>query len=588
MFYQLIFIFLTSVAKKVLYFSYMIYTLKIILDELSTSAQQALGVEKTPAIELANPRFGADYAIPCFSCAKELGKSPQQIAQDLANKLKHEVLEKVEPASGFVNLWLKPNLLAEGLSKDFAQTKPYGENLNHKDQTVIVEFPSPNMAKPFSVGHLRPANQGWALTQLMKAVGYQVITDNHLGDWGTPFGKWVVGFKKYSSDEALAKDGINELSRVYIQITTDLKAERAVGGHELADEVQQWLLRLEKGDEQALEFSKRFAKISLDHMHHIMNRLKIKTDYEYGEAFYIQQGKQLVEELVGKGIAKRQADGSVIVDLDEYNIDVPMLIEKSNGAALYATSDLATLKFRQEKWRPDKVIYVVAAEQQFHFKQLFALADKLGFKSEYVHYWFGLIDQLNDDGSREKMSSRKGVVLLEDLLNMAEEKARQQAGDSEVSKEDIVKIALGAIKFTDFAQDKKTSILFDWDRIFSLQGFSGPYIQYAAVRLGAILNKFGQGQWQKTDYNWQPEKDILLHISTYPQVVSDAAELYEPHRIAQYLYDLAKILNRYYETTQVGNADSTEKQLRLWLLSNVRKNFEHGLNLLGIEVPEKM
>jgi arginyl-tRNA synthetase len=320
-----------------------------------------------------------------------------------------------------------------------------------------------------------------------------------------------------------------------------------------------------------------------------MERLGITTDHEYGEAFYIPEGKRMVGELVEQGTAERQRDGSVIVRLDEYGIETPMLLEKSNGAALYATSDLATLKFRFETWHPYRIIHVVAAEQQFYFKQLFALADKLGYHSQYVHYWFGLVEQLNEDGSRSKMSSRRGVVLLEELLDTAEKQAREHTADSSVlTHKAIRQIALGAIKFTDFAQDKKTAVLFDWDRIFNLQGFSGPYVQYAAVRVGAILAKFGMGQWQESEYDWRAEHDLLLHLARYPQVVYDAAENYEPHRIAQYAYDLAHLLNKYYETTPVGTAEEPVRGLRLWLLAVIRANFEYALSLLGIEVPEKM
>jgi len=566
------------------------YHLETILNEVAAKARELLKIAPMPVIEPANAKTQADFALPCFAFAKELGKSPQTIASELAKALQHPVLANVEAAGGFVNLWLRPEVLASGLQADFARKQAYGERTDHKGQTAVVEFPSPNMAKPFSVGHLRPAVQGWAIAQLMKAVGYTVITDNHLGDWGTPFGKWVVGFERYSSDAQLEKDGIYELARVYIRITADLKAEKEQGGHELADEVQSWLLKLEKGDPEATAYSKRFATISLDHMHHVLQRLGISTQYEYGEAFYIPEGKRMVQELVDKGTASRQRDGSVIVQLNDYGIETPMLLEKSNGAALYATSDLATLKFRAETWHPDKVIYVVAAEQQFHFQQLFALADKLGYHCQYVHYWFGLIDQLNDDGTRSKMSSRKGVVLLEELLDMAEQKAREHAADPAALSDTAARqIALGAIKFTDFAQDKKTAILFDWNRIFNLQGFSGPYIQYAAVRVGAILQKFGPGQWHDdTTYLWQDEHDVLLQLARYPQVVKEAADNYEPHRIAQYLYDLARTLNRYYETTPVGQAEQPLRDMRLWLLGRVRTTFERGLQLLGIEVPEKM
>lgn len=571
----------------------MTYHLEQLLSEIIQQSKRTIGSPELPSVEVANSKFNAEYAVPCFKFARELAKNPQAIAQDVAKKLAHPGIAKVEATAGFVNLWLEPAYLVSGLWQDLENLrkngKTYGEHDDGKDKTAIVEFPSPNMAKPFSVGHLRPALQGWAMTRLMKAMGYTVVTDNHLGDWGTPFGKWVVGFRRYSSDEQLVKDGIYELARVYIQITADLKAEKEADKHELASEVQSWLLKLEKGDSEAKSYSERFAVISLKHMHHVMDRLGIKTDYEYGEAFYIPEGKRMVNKLVEQGIAERQVDGSVIVRLDEYGIETPVLLEKSNGAALYATSDMAMLKFRAERWHPTKTIITADAGQQLHFRQIFALADKLGYKGEYVHYWFGVIDQIHADGTRGKMSSRKGTVLLEELLDIAEQEARKHAADPSALTDQAVKqVALGAIKFTEFSQDKKTNILFDWDRMFSLQGFSGPYVQYAAVRVGAILRKFGAQPWQDSSYNWQAEQPLLLHLARYPQIIKEAAELYEPHRVAGYLYDLARILNRYYETTPVGTAPESEKSHRLWLLSVVRDNFEHALGLLGIEVPEKM
>ena len=277
-------------------------------------------------------------------------------------------------------------------------------------KTVVLDFPSTNMAKPFSVGHLRSANQGWAASNLMRATGWKVITDNHLGDYGAPFGIWVVGFKKFSSEAELAKRGIYELGDIYIKTKKAIKDEEAAGKTELADEAQQWLLKLEAGDPEAVEYSERFNKISLDHIHKVMDRLGIYTDYELGEKFFAESGKEAAHQLVDKGLAKQNDDGSIIVSLDEYDIKTPMLILKSNGAALYATTDLGTLLYRHDHFHADRIIYVVAAEQKFYFQQLFAMADKIGLKMELIHMWFGLIDQINEDGTREKMSSRKGVV----------------------------------------------------------------------------------------------------------------------------------------------------------------------------------
>ncbi|MEO7904599.1 MAG: arginine--tRNA ligase, partial [Candidatus Saccharimonadales bacterium] len=347
--------------------------------------------------------------------------------------------------------------------------------------------------------------------------------------------------------------------------------------------------KLERGDEQAMMYSQRFNEISLEHIHTVMNRLKISTDYEMGEAFFAPKGKEAVQELLAREVAVQNNDGSVIIPLDEYGFDVPLLVQKSNGAALYATTDLATMLYREATWQPDKVIHAVGMEQQFYFTQLFALAKKLAIKTEFVHLWFGMIDQVNDDGVREKMSSRKGVVLMEELLDTAEQKARDIVADRDVDESDIQKIALGAIKFSDFAADRRTNILFDWDSIFALTGFSGPYTQYAGVRVHKILaDCITFTRDYSDDYTYDAEKSVIARLLEYPGVVQLAARELEPHKIATYLYELARDMNRYYETTRVVDADVHEKSARLELLEKVSHVFAHGLSLLGIEIPSKM
>ena len=444
------------------------------------------------------------------------------------------------------------------------------------------------MAKPYSVGHLRPGNQGWAVKRLLEMTGWTVITDNHLGDYGAPFGVWVTGFLRFSSEAALEKDGVYELGRVYIKTKKALKDEKERGETELADEVQQWLIKLENSDEQAKDYSSRFNKISLEHIHNVMARLKISTDYELGEAFFAPYGKEAVQKLLDSKVAIKNSDNSIIVPLDDYGFEVPLLVQKSNGAALYATTDLATILYREANWHPDKVIYCVGAEQQFYFTQLFAMAKKLGITTELYHLWFGTIDQKNDDGTREKMSSRKGVILMDNLLDQAESRAKQLINGRDVSDEDVKKIALGAIKFSDFAADRRTNILFDWDSIFALSGFSGPYIQYAAVRVNKILQDNQDVTASSSEYDYEAEKAIVVRLLDYPEVVKLAARDLEPHKIASYLYELARDLNRYYETTRINESNPDQKTARLELLKKVSFVIANGLGLLGIEVPARM
>jgi len=545
-------------------------------------------IETTPQISRPAAEFG-DYATNiALQLAGRTGKNPREVAEEIAAKLREtDAFSEVTIAGpGFINVRVSGTSIARQLEEEWSGS--FGENQDGNGKIAIVEYPSPNMAKPYSVGHLRPGNQGWAARQLLEATGWKVITDNHLGDYGAPLGIWITGFRKFSSEEALEKGGVYELGRVYIAMKKELKEEIERGETLLADEVQDWLLKYESGDEEALAYSERFNSISLEHIHEIMGRLKISTDYELGEAFFAPKGKDAVQTLLNTGVATQNDDGSIIVPLDGF--DVPLLVQKSNGAALYATTDLATILYREENFHPHKVVYAVGAEQQFYFTQLFAMAKKLGIETQLEHLWFGTIDQLNEDGTREKMSSRKGVVLMEELLNQAEEKASAVVEGREVSEEDVKKIALGAIKYSDFISDRRTNILFDWNSIFALTGVSGPYVQYAAVRVNKILRDNGLGKGFVETYDYEAEKDVSAKLLEYPEAVRRAANELEPHKVANYLYELARELNRYYEATPVAmeSVEALTREARLGVLSKASHVFTHGLGLLGIEVPTQM
>lgn len=559
-------------------------------EKISQEIKALFDVDVAIQLTRPEPEFG-DYASNvALQLAGRLGKNPREVADMIASRLREsgDFSEVTVAGPGFINLRVAAGSIARTLSDQWNDT--FGGNQDGSGKTVVVEYPSPNMAKPYSVGHLRPGNQGWAAKQLMEVTGWHVITDNHLGDYGAPLGIWITGFLAFSSDEALEKDGVYELGRVYIETKKALKEEKERGETVLADQVQDWLLRFEAGDEAARSYSERFNRISLEHIHNVMNRLHISTEFELGEAFFAPKGKEAVQTLLEKKVAIQNEDGSIIVPLDEFGFDVPLLVQKSNGAALYATSDLATILYREQEWHPDKVIYAVGAEQQFYFSQLFAMAKKLGITTELIHLWFGTIDQLNDDGTREKMSSRKGVILMEELLDRAEEYAHSIVEGRDVDEDDVKKIALGAIKFSDFVSDRRTNILFDWDHIFALSGFSGPYVQYAAVRLNKIIKENGTGIQIDETYDYEAEKAVMSKILEYPNIVRISARDLEPHRIATYLYELAREMNRYYEVTPVATGDVTEQQkaARLGVIAKVSHVFTHGLMILGIEVPSQM
>lgn len=557
--------------------------------QIAQIVKELFTIEMDVVLTRPDIQFG-DYATNvAMQLAKPLARNPREIAEQLADALRKtgDFSEVTIAGPGFINVRVSASALAKELEQQWGTH--YGENKDGAGKKVVVEYPSPNMAKPYSIGHLRPSNQGWAIRQLMNATGWEVITDNHLGDYGAPFGVWVTGFLRFSSEEKLREGGVYELGRIYIATRQALKEEKERGETQLANEVQEWLLKLEKNDELAITYSKQFNAISLEHIHAIMDRLHISTEFEYGEAFFAPKGKEIVQELLTKGIASQNEDKSIIVSLD--NFDVPMLMQKSNGSALYATTDIATIMYREENWHPDRVVYCVGSEQQFHFAQLFALAKKLDIHTELIHVWFGSIDQVNEDGKREKMSSRKGVILMEELLDTAEVKAREVVKGRDISEEDVKKIALGAIKFSDFAADRRTNILFDWNTIFALTGFSGPYVQYAAVRVNKIMRD--NSSFANDDisaYDYEAEKAVIAKLLEYTAVVRLAARDLEPHKVATYVYELAREMNRYYEQTPIAlpEVSVTEKAARLQLIEKVSHVFTHSLGLLGIEVPEKM
>jgi arginyl-tRNA synthetase len=420
----------------------------------------------------------------------------------------------------------------------------------------------------------------------MAFTGYKVVRDNHVGDSGTPFGKWVAGFLNYSSDEALAKEGIYELARIYVKITEEIKAEQEKGETALQDQVQEWLQKLEAGDERATEYSKRFNKLSFDHMHEIMQRLNIEVDEELGESFYVRRGQELTNKLLEEGVAEK-SDGAVIVDLEDKGIETPMMLRKANGTALYSTTDLATIDYREQQWNPEKVFIHTGQEQAFYFQQLKALARKAGYKDNIVHLWHGLVDMLDEDGKRSKMSSRKGVVLLEEFLDKAEEKAKELSKDG--AEQDVRAVALAAVKFADFKSDRKTGLLFDWEDMFSLSGFSGPAVQYAAVRINSILAKTEVKTSELDEsYDWQAEKQLLLQVAMFPQLLAELGENYQMQKLAHYLYELASEFNRYYEKTPILKADTGVLGARVWTIELVRDVLTTGLDILGISVPKKM
>ena len=515
---------------------------------------------------------------------RQAGKAPRQIAEEIIAKLDGGDFKFSIAGPGFINVAVSGKALQKQLAD--AWSDHYGDNESGKGKVALDEFPSTNMAKPYSVGHLRPGTQGWAAKKVLEANGWKVITDNHLGDVGTPFGIWATGFKRSGID--FDKVTVYDLGNIYIQMKADLKEEQKAGKHELADEAQEWLKKLENKDPEAVKMSEHFNQISIDHMHTVMSRLGISTEYEMGESQFVEGGKKAVEKYVAEGVFKKNEDGSVICRLDEFGIDVPMLMLKSNGTALYATTDLGCMLYRVEHFDPDLIIINTGMEQKFYFEQLFAMAKKIGLKVQNYHLNFGMIDQIGPDGKREKMSSRKGVVLMEELLDDAEKRVRENFG-TDITDEDIAKIAVGAIKFSDFVADRKTGILYDPDKIFALTGQSGPFCQYACVRMRRILEKNADfTPVDYADYDFEAEKDVLRLLLEFPTIVAAMPDGFPMHKIAGFAFELAQELNRYYEKTPITSASDAERSARLWMIACAEYVLARALDLLGIEIPSKM
>ena len=559
------------------------------MDSLKTKifevVKKLYGVETPVELAAVPADIEGDYSCNvAMRLAKAAGKAPREIAGEIIAELPAE-FEYTIAGPGFINISVSGKALLSQL--DEAWNEDYGFNQSGAGKTAVSEYPSTNMAKPYSVGHLRPGTQGWAAKKILEANGWKVITDNHLGDAGTPFGIWATGFKRSGLD--IDTVTIYDLGEIYIKMKADMKAEEAAGKHELADAAQDWLLRLEAGEAEATELSERFNKISLDHIHGVMKRMNLSTDYELGESFFVERGKALVQKYLDEGVFVKNPDGSVICPLDEFGIDVPMLMLKSNGAALYATTDLGCLDYRVNEWKVDRIIYAVGAEQKFYFEQLFAVAKKLGWNTELQHIWFGTIDQVGEDGKREKMSSRKGVVLLEAMLDDAEKRVRENFSEAELSDEDVRRIATGAIKYSDFIADRKTGILYDPEKIFALTGQSGPFCQYACVRMRRILEKNADfARVDYGDYDFAAEKDVLQKLQEFPALIAGAADKLEAHKIAGYCFELAQEMNRYYENAPISSSEDAVKSARLWLVEKAATVLERGLDLLGVEIPEKM
>jgi len=551
---------------------------------------------KIPEIQVEHPEkkeFG-DYSTNlAFLIAKELKKKPSEIANQIAKSVEKErIFERVEVKEpGFINFFLSLDFLFEELRKILKEKENYGKSKTGKGKTVIIDYSSPNIAKPFGIGHLRSTIIGQALYNIYKFLGYRVIGDNHLGDWGTQFGKLIFAIKNWGKKK-VEDYSIEELEELYVKFHKE--AEK---NPQLEEEGRKWFKKLEEGDREAKRIWKILVKISLKEFERIYELLGVKFDFALGESFYEPMTKEVIEELKKKKIAK-ESQGALIVEFPK-NEFPPVIVQKSDGATTYFTRDLATIKYRLKRWNPDLIIYEVGADQQLHFQQLFKTVEILGWskKTKFVHVAHGLYRTKTG-----KFSTRKGeTVHLEDVLKEAIERAKEIIEKSETSrgltereKEKISKIVgIGAVKYNDLSQHPSKDIIFDWEKVLNLKGNSAPYLQYTFVRCQSVLRKAKKLQIAKCKLQIEKLKkeeiDILREIYKFPEIVQEAAEKFSPNLICNFVFDLAKKYNLFYDLYPILKAeDEKTKNFRLILTKSVAQIIKNSLSLLGIQTPEKM
>ncbi|MEI4827971.1 arginine--tRNA ligase [Bacillus sp. FJAT-53711] len=547
--------------------------------EPSLSLQQIAALIETPKQD----EFG-DAAFPCFTLAKQYKKAPAVIAQELADKLSHPFFTKVEAVGPYVNVFFDRQTVSnEVLNAILDEKEEYGQLHFGQEKTVVIDYSSPNIAKPFSMGHLRSTMIGNALKHICEKCGYEVVGINYVGDWGTQFGKLITAYKKWGDEELVKEDPIRELFKLYVRFHEEVKEYP-----ELEEEGRAWFKKLEDENQEAVYLWNWFRHESLKEFSRIYELLGVEFSNFQGEAFYNDKMDDLVSLLEEHRLLE-ESDGAQVVNLEAEGMP-PCLIKKSDGATIYATRDLTAALYRQNTYAFDKALYVVGEEQSLHFSQFFTVLKKLGF--EWVegmsHVPFGLILK---DG--KKMSTRKGrVVLLEEVLEEAITLAKQNIEEKNPNlkkKDEVAKqVGVGAIIFHDLKNERMHNIEFSLENMLKFEGETGPYVQYTHARTCSLLKKsdidIEKQELQLTDdISWT----VIKLLNRFPQVIETAFVKYEPSQIAKYLLDVAQAFNKYYGNIRILE-ENAEKESRLALVYAVEIVLKEGLRLLGMEAPEEM
>ena len=561
--------------------------------EIFTSIEPELSMDDAlQLIEIPPNTDMGDYAVPCFKFAKKYRKSPAALANEFVEKIgKPDEFEKIESAGPYVNFFVNKSQFAEKVLRTaFKEKENFGRTDVGQGKTVIVEFSSPNIAKPFHIGHIRSTLIGNAIHKIYTYLGYNTVAINHLGDYGTQFGMLISAYKKWATPEvveAIEKDPINELMKLYVRYNKEIETHP-----EYQEEARYWFKQLETGDEEAHKLWAWFREVSLKEFNRVYDMFGIKFDSYAGESFYSDKMPAIIDELEDKCLLK-ESEGAKIVELSEYGL-TDALIQKSDGSTLYVTRDVAAAKYRKETYDFYKNIYVVGAQQKLHFDQWRKIIDLMGYDWAYdcVHVMFGTVSL--EDGA---LSTRKGrVVYLEDVLNKAIEKTREiidERNPNLENKEEVARqVGIGAVIFQELFNNRIKDYVFSWDKTLSFEGETGPYVQYTYARTSSLLRKADIEINDDVDYTVFTDNEsfnVIKKLEGFKDAVLNAHAKYEPIMVARYFVGQAQVFNRFYhERPIVTEEDERVKKARLLLTLTVNRVLKKGMELLGMEAPEKM
>lgn len=559
-----------------------------IVDLISKNIE-GLSIEDIAAlIEIPpKPELG-DFAFPCFRLAKTMRKAPQMIAADIKEAIGDvDFLDDIQVQGAYINFFVNKEIYIKSML-DAAMAPDFGAQKIGEGKTICIDYSSPNVAKNFHVGHLRTTIIGNSLFKIYSKLGYRVLRINHLGDWGTQFGKLIVAYKAWGSEEAVKKDGVAELMKLYVRFH-----EEAEKDDSLNDEARAWFVKMEQGDKEALSIWQWFKDISLIEYKRTYDLLGMDFDYFTGESFYRDKTDDVVRRLTEAGLLT-ESEGAKIVDLEAYDM-APCLILKNDGSSIYATRDIAAIFYRKENYNFSKCIYVTGQEQKLHFAQVFKVVELLGnewAKDQLVHVPYGLVSL---EGA--KLSTRSGnIIYAEDILLEAVAKIKdiiEEKNPNIPDKEETAKkIGVGAVLFNDLYNQRIKDVSFNWDKLLNFDGETGPYVQYTYARCASILRKI-EDYTPTTDIDLSvltdPEAiDLLKEISRFPKVIYDASEKYEPSVVARFSVAVAQSFNKFYNACRVNVEDKNVRDARVTLVYLTKKTIKDALDLLGIQCAEQM